>query len=113
MRYQVRFDDVAELEAHGATVYHPSRRERQWGALCRAAALLRRACVEGGRPSDVHGMDDEALAKLLLRIKFNSHPVYDATTMTTKLGIALFPARRAPPLSRVTFLPSFPALACA
>lgn len=81
----LRFDDCGDLDHHGALLRQGGGKARH--ALATAVRVLQRGLGEEG-PC----LSEDELGRLLLRIKYNAHPVLDGATQSRRCGLGLYPA---------------------
>eukprot|EP01043_Picozoa_sp_COSAG02_P024537 COSAG02_NODE_1344_length_13159_cov_10.788208_4_plen_759_part_00 len=93
VHYALSFRDIADLVSHSEQL---RRQPEAWAALTSSAQLLRRALgpAPAAAPADsvLGTLTTEAVVDLLLRIKYNAHPIHDAATHSKKVGLGVFPA---------------------
>jgi hypothetical protein len=95
VQYRLSFDDVLDLMSHEDELRKQLSR-RALDALDYTARLLRKAlgpALAAAPPDSVLGsLSHEHTVSLLLRIKYNAHPVTDESSQSRKIGLGLYPA---------------------
>ena len=93
VHYRLSFRDIADLVSHSEQL---RRQPEAWAILTSSAQLLRRALgpAPAAAPADsvLGTLTTENVVDLLLRIKYNAHPIHDASTHSKKVGLGVFPA---------------------
>ena len=93
VHYKLSFRDIADLVSHSEQL---RQQPEACAALTSSAQLLRRALgpAPAAAPADsvLGTLTTEAAVDLLLRIKYNAHPIHDAATHSKKVGLGVFPA---------------------
>lgn len=93
VHYKLSYQDVADLLSHREYL---RKQPDGWAALHSSAQLVRRALgpTPAAAPTDsvLGSLTPDDVADVLLRIKYNAHPIHDAASHTRKVGLGLFPA---------------------
>ena len=93
VHYRLSFRDIADLVSHSEQL---RRQPEAWAVLTSSAQLLRRALgpAPAAAPADsvLGTLTTESVIDVLLRIKYNAHPIHDASTHSKKVGLGVFPA---------------------
>ena len=80
----LRYADCRDLDHHGSLLRRGGGKARH--ALGTSARVLRQGLGEEA------AIDDVEATRLLLRVKYNAHPVLDGGTQSRRVGLGLYPA---------------------
>jgi hypothetical protein len=93
VHYAMSFSDVEDLVSHSQ---HMRKHAEELQILQQSAQMLRRALgpiPAAAAPDSVLGtLTTDTVVGVLLRIKYNAHPVLDVVDRNRKIGLGLFPA---------------------